>query len=118
VQVLELPPGFDLENLLRLGLEMAMVPVPGMALVMAWKVAQEMALMMVQILAMALARSVVEPLVFIEWEWLQCQIVDFGVVHLEVAEVCWCSLMMAEHVVAPEIAMVVIPWMVLPSAEG
>ena len=67
MQVLELPPGFDLENLLRLGLEMAMVPVPGMALVMAWKVAQEMALMMVQILAMALARSVVEPFILVEW---------------------------------------------------
>ena len=64
---MELPPGFDLENLLRLGLEMAMVPVPGMALVMAWKVAQEMALMMVQILAMALARSVVEPFILVEW---------------------------------------------------
>jgi len=44
--------------------------------------------------------------------------VDSGVARLEVVDGCACSSMMAEHVMAPEIAMVAAPWMVVPSAEG
>ena len=44
--------------------------------------------------------------------------VDLVVVHPEAEEERWCALMMLGHVMAPGIAMVAAPWMVLPSAEG
>ena len=99
---MEPSPNLDLMNSLELALGMEIAPALGMAL------APEM----------ALAHPMVELLVLVEWEWRQHQMVDSGVGRLEVVEGCPCSLMMAEHVMAPEIAMMAALRMVLPSAEG
>ena len=109
--MLELAPlGFGVDDLPELGREMAQA----WALVMA----REVALVMVPMFEVALMVMVVELPVLVEWEWRQHQMVDSGVGRLEVAEGCPCSLMMAEHVMAPEIAMMAALRMVLPSAEG
>ena len=57
----------------------------------------------------------VESLERVASEWHQSQMVDFVVVRLEVEEEHWYTSGMPGHVLAPKIAMVECPWVVLPS---